>query len=286
MKYKEVQILSDEAPIILSIWEASPQSPTIMFLPGTMSHPLMYQPFLEGLCKCGFHVVGVHYISHGKSPRTEKNYDMDDLAQNVSDAATYAISEYGENIALMGSSQGGILAAMVAGKDHRFKALFPHNIMLTTLKETMSLTKFPQWTHHFMKVIQASFRVGAFLFPKMKVHPNAYLDFNKVFHSEKARQECFGDPLLLPNYPLHFVASLFNADLSCLENGSLKCPVMVITASGDPLFSLSYTRKVFDLINAPQKELLVLNADRHMLFNEEVDCTLKAIQGKLHEYLS
>lgn len=286
MLYKEIEIKSDSIPITLSIWEATPNSPTIIFLPGTMSHPLMYSQFLEGLCNYGFHVIGVHYLSHGKSSKLRETYTMSDLAQNVSDAATFAIEQYGENIALMGSSQGGILAAMVAGIDHRFKALFPHNIMLTTLQETMNLTKFPAWTHRFMGVILAGFRVGAFLFPKMKIKGNAYLDYDRVFHSEQAKEDCLNDPLLLPYYPLQFISSLFNADMSCLGDGSLSCPVMLITACGDPLFSLSYTRKVFDLIKAPKKELLVLEADRHMLFNEDVEKTLAAIQQKLHDYLS
>lgn len=286
MLYKEIEIKSDSIPITLSIWEASPDSPTIIFLPGTMSHPLMYRQFLEGLCNYGFHVIGVHYLSHGKSPKLRETYTMGDLAQNVSDAATFAIEHYGENIALMGSSQGGILAAMVAGIDHRFKALFPHNIMLTTLQETMSLTKFPVWTHRFMGLILAGFRVGAFLFPKIKIKGDAYLDYDRVFHSEQAKEDCLNDPLLLPHYPFQFISSLFNADMSCLGDGSLSCPVMLITARGDPLFSLSYTLKVFDLIKAPKKELLVLEADRHMLFNEDVEKTLAAIQQKLHDYLS
>lgn len=286
MLYKEIEIKSDSIPITLSIWEASLDSPTIIFLPGTMSHPLMYRQFLEGLCNYGFHVIGVHYLSHGKSPKLRETYTMSDLAQNVSDAATFAIEHYGENIALMGSSQGGILAAMVAGIDHRFKALFPHNIMLTTLQETMSLTKFPVWTHRFMGLILAGFRVGAFLFPKMKIKGDAYLDYDRVFHSEQAKEDCLNDPLLLPYYPLQFISSLFNADMSCLGDGSICCPVMVITARRDPLFRLSYTRKVFDLIKAPKKELLVLEADRHMLFNEDVEKTLAAIQQKLHDYLS
>lgn len=257
MLYKEIEIKSDSIPITLSIWEAAPNSSTIIFLPGTMAHPLMYRQFLESLCNYGFHVIGVHYLSHGKSPKLRETYTMSDLAQNVSDAATFAIRHYGENIALMGSSQGGILAAMVAGIDHRF-----------------------------MGLILAGFRVGAFLFPKMKIKGGAYLDYDRVFHSEQAKEDCLNDPLLLPHYPLQFISSLFNADMSCLSDGSLSCPVMLITARGDPLFSLSYTRKVFDLIKAPKKELLVLEADRHMLFNEDIEKTLAAIQQKLHDYLS
>ena len=283
--YQEVTIFSNAVPITLSIWQAEKSSPTIVFLPGTMSHPLMYENFLSGLCEQGFNIIGIHYLSHGKSPKIKVNYTMDDLLCNVYDATTYGIEKLGDRIAIMGSSQGGILAAMAAGRDARIKAVFPHNIMLTTLKETMSLTKYPAWTHRFMGVIQWAFRMGGRLFPNYKVPGDAYLDFDKVFHSEQAKKECLSDPLLLPYYPLRFIASLFNADLSCLENGSIHCPVALITAKGDPLFSFDYTKKVFDLIQAPQKELIVLNLYRHMIFNEDTANTIKELEPTLHKYL-
>ena len=56
-----------------------------------------------------------------------------------------------------------------------------------------------------------------------------------------------------------------------MGDGSIGCPVLVIAASGDPLFSLAYTRRVFDRIVAPAKELLVFDVDRHLLFNECVE---------------
>ncbi|MDN9367428.1 alpha/beta hydrolase, partial [Clostridioides difficile] len=112
-----------------------------------------------------------------------------------------------------------------------------------------------------------------------------YLDYDRVFYSEQAKQDCLNDPMLLPYYPLRFVASLFNADLSCLENGAIQCPVILITAKGDPLFRFDYTNKVFDLIHVPKKELLTLELNRHMIFNEDTDTTINALEATLHKYL-
>lgn len=283
--YTETTIQSSAVPIVLSVWQTEKNKPTIVFLPGTMSHPLMYKEFLDGLSKCGFNIIGIHYLSHGKSPKIRTTYTMEDLLCNVYDATTYGIEQFNNNISVMGSSQGGILAAMAAGRDTRIKAVFPHNIMLTKLKETMGLTKFPVWTHRFMGVIQLGFRIGGFLLPNYKISADAYLDFDRVFHSEQAKKDCLSDPLLLPYYPLKFVASLFNADLSCLENGSIHCPIILIVAKGDPLFSFDYTKKVFDLITAPQKEMFILNLNRHMIFNEGTGDTVKALEPMLHKYL-
>lgn len=89
--YEEVGISSNNVPITLSIWYTERRSPTIVFLPGTMSHPLMYENFLCGLSERGFNIIGVHYLSHGKSPKIKKNYTMEDMLHNVYDATTYGI---------------------------------------------------------------------------------------------------------------------------------------------------------------------------------------------------
>ena len=34
-----------------------------------MTHPLFYSPFLDAVSRHGYHVVGVHPLSHGRSPR-------------------------------------------------------------------------------------------------------------------------------------------------------------------------------------------------------------------------
>ena len=64
--YSEVSIESGRAPITLSIWEAEQDAaPTVVFVPGTMTHPLFYSPFLDAVSRHGYHVVGVHPLSHG-----------------------------------------------------------------------------------------------------------------------------------------------------------------------------------------------------------------------------
>lgn len=37
---------------------------------------------------------------------------------------------------------------------------------------------------------------GAFLFPKMKIKGDAYLDYDSVFYSEQAKEDCLNDALL------------------------------------------------------------------------------------------
>lgn len=63
--YDELVITSDGAPVVLSVWRAEPGSPAVVFLPGTMTHPLLYEEFCDGLAGAGFTVVGLHGSSQG-----------------------------------------------------------------------------------------------------------------------------------------------------------------------------------------------------------------------------
>ncbi|KGJ78537.1 hypothetical protein GY21_06795 [Cryobacterium roopkundense] len=67
-------------------------------------------------------------------------------------------------------------------------------------------------------------------------------------------------------------------------------PVLVIAGRGDPLFPLSYTRDVYESIVAPHKELLILESQVHLLFNEDLDALLPPLLDRLsllsHGYLT
>lgn len=88
----------------------------------------------------------------------------------------------------------------------------------------------------------------------------------------------------MTSYPLYFLASLFSADMSFLKDGSIRCPVVVITSTGDKLFPLDYVRRIYGRIAAPHKETLVFDLERHLILNECVEEVLPLLVGKLMEY--
>lgn len=57
---------------------------------------------------------------------------------------------------------------------------------------------------------------------------------------------------------------------------------MVLAAIGDRLFPLDYIRGVYDRIVAPRKELVVLDAPCHLVFQEALPETLHAVTTRLH----
>jgi len=283
-KYREVLIDSAGTRIALSLYMAGDGCPCIVFIPGTMTHPLFYDDFLSLLAGAGYNVAGVHLLSHGKSPRDKKLFTFVDMVQNVRDTVTYCLDNISKNVIVMGSSQGGILSLAVAGMDSRIKAVFPHNVLLPSLSSSIYVTRFPRFLKPFHRPLTSLMKLAARAAPGIQLPPSFYLDFDRVSRSKELIELFFSDPLNLTSYPLCFLASLFTADLKSISNGSIKCPVVVIASTGDTLFPYDYCREVFKKIAAPHKEMLVFDEPYHLIFNECPDRIIGLVIQKLSEY--
>jgi alpha-beta hydrolase superfamily lysophospholipase len=282
--YSDALIESAGTKIALSLYRAGDHCPCIVFIPGTMTHPLFYDDFLALLAGSGFNVAGVHLLSHGKSPREKKLYSFADMVQNVRDTVTYCIDNISKDVIVMGSSQGGILSLAAACTDQRIKAVFPHNILIPGLKNSISVTSFPKFLKPFNGAITSIIKFAAKMAPGLQVPVTFYLEFDRITSSKAIRDLFYADPLGLTSYPLQFLASLFSANLSGISDGSIKCPVVVIASTGDRLFSYDYCLEVYGKIAAPHKEMLVFNEPYHLIFNECPERIIGPIVQKLKEY--
>ena len=284
--YSEVSIESGRAPITLSIWEAEQNTaPAIVFVPGTMTHPLFYSPFLDAVSRHGYHVVGVHPLSHGRSPRIIHRFTLDDMIRNVRDAVGYTCARFPGTVGLMGSSQGGVLTLLAAGSEHRIRAAFPHNVLFTPLRESLSVTRFPNALGVAYPAIRRVIAVAGRVLPGLQVPMSCYLDVGKVFSEREWRDEFYRDPLGRTAYPVSFLSSLFATDMSVLVDGSIACPVVAFVSTGDPLFTLGYSRLVYEGLVAPQKRLIELPADHHLILNEKAERVTPTILAALDDYL-
>jgi alpha-beta hydrolase superfamily lysophospholipase len=282
--YREKLIGSAGTKIALSLYTVSVDAPNVVFLPGTMTHPLFYDDFLTELAGNGFNVVGIHFLSHGKSPREKALFSFGDMLANVKDTIAYVKREFSGAVVLMGSSQGGIVSMAAASEEKRIAAVFAHDVILPKLRETASITRFPRWTHLFYLLIPKMMRLGARLFPGAQVPVTAYLDLEKITASAETIDQFYTDPIGLTSYPLYFVASLFSADLSGMTDGTIACPVVVIASKTDRLFDYRYICRVFEKIVAPQKEMLTFEEGSHLLFVDSTEVAVTAIVSKLKEY--
>jgi alpha-beta hydrolase superfamily lysophospholipase len=273
--FREVLIPSGKGRIALSLWEAKGDRPkgVVVFLAGTMTHPLFYSRFLSALAEGGYTVAGVHTAGHGRSPRTLKRYSFSDMEENCRDAINYVRSTYGGPIILMGSSQGGALASSVAASlpEGEIAALFAHNILMPELPSSLSVTRYPMWLSPFYRLIPVLMRFFARIVPDLRLPIGFYLNPDRIFSDPGVRKAFYNDPEGLISYPLCFLSSLFSADMSALSDGSLKVPVTMIAVTGDPLFSFDYQKEVFGRLKAPGKRLLTIEEDVHLILNERVE---------------
>ncbi|MDR1618205.1 MAG: lysophospholipase [Treponema sp.] len=285
VRYDEGVINSAGTEIVLSLWEAPDPLAVVVFSPATMVHPLFYTPLLEGLAGTGFNVVGVHPVGHGKSPRDKKRYTLRDLVENSQDAVTFAIERYGLPVIAAGSSQGGVVTAALAATDGRLAAAFPHNMLLAELPDSIGISRFPRWMGGVYRPAQGLFRFFATLFPDLELPLGFYLDRKRISGDPAVWEKVENDELCLSRYSLHFLASLFTTVFPGISDGSIRCPVYVVADQGDRLFTAEYTRKVFDRLRAPYKEMVVFNFNDHMLMVTHPEEVCQRLGGKMREAL-
>ena len=283
VRYSEHEVQSGGARIVLSVWEPEKPVAAIAFVPATMVHPLFYERLLSGFAERGFAVVGIHPVGHGKSPRDAKLYTVSDIVQNGIDAVTFALDRYGLPVMAMGSSQGGIVAAALAADDGRIAAAFAHNVMLTELPDSIGVTRFPKWFRRIYRPVKGVFGFFARLFPALPMPLGFYLDRKRISENPAIWEKVRNDGLCLTRYSLHFLASLFTTRFPGLTDGSMTCPLYVIADSGDRLFTMEYTERVFERLKAPRKEMVLFHFNDHMMMvthPDEVCDTLAAIMRK------
>jgi len=262
--YSEHEIESTRTRIVLSVWEPKEPEAVIVFTPATMVHPLMYEPLLSGFAERGFAVVGVHPVGHGKSPRDVARYTIKDIVQNGRDAVTFALERYSLPVILMGASQGGLVTAAIAAEDERVAAAFPNNVILVELPDSAGLSHFPKWMWFMHRPIKVLFKFFAFLFPDLQIPVRFYLNYKRVCPNRAFWNMAQEDSLCLRQYSLHFLSSLFTTDFPGLTDGSIRCPLYLVTDSGDGLFTQPYVAKVFEHLQAPHKEMIPFHFNDHM----------------------
>lgn len=174
--YEDVQIDSGDVPIVLSVWHAEPARATVVFLAGTMVHPMFYGEFLDGLAAEGFTVVGVHSQGHGKSPRTGAPLSWDALVGNARSAVDYAADRFGGPLVLMGSSQGGMLAMAVAACGAPPAGVVAHTVLDPADPSALRVTRFPSWPTVARRRLRWLVGLSGRLLPWLPVPIGAYLD--------------------------------------------------------------------------------------------------------------
>ena len=284
--YSEHSIVSGKTKIVLSIWEPAEPEAVIVFVPASMLHPLCYEPLLRGFAEKGFAVVGLHPVGHGKSPRDVRRYSLTDIVQNARDAVSFAAERYQAPILAMGTSQGGTAVAALAAEDDRLMAVFSNNIMLSDMPDTIHITRMPKWLRRVYKPWLQYVKLAARLQPDMPYTINRYLGAARINLGSKELQSLFDDPLCLKNYPLYFLSSLLNTRFPGLTDGSIRCPLYLVTNRQDTLFVQEYSQKVFERLQAQHKEMVIFDTGGHMFMLTNHHEVCDTLASKIREAIN
>lgn len=281
----EDDIMSDGLKVHLNIFdEKEPLKDTILFIHGTSVYSRFYAEACYKLFQRGYRVIAPDLIGHGISEGARGHFTMERFTKTIADVTSYAIDKYGENIAVIGSSLGGITTLYyTALDDERIRAAICHNagsFANGEIFKEINKKRLPKLLKPFVPFF-------AKVTPKLRINVKMYLDFYKLAKTKPVLDMIdllLKDELLSNRYTATAMKTHIRAEFhKPIE--SIKTPVMIINGDEDVLFSVEYITRIFDKLTCSNKKLEILKNTSHLIFQENIEETLKVIVPWLKEVL-
>ena len=281
---KEDFIVSDGLKIHLDIYDNGANlNKTVIFIHGTSIYSRFYAKFCYKLFKKGFRIVLPDMRGHGLSEGKRGHFTMDQHVKTVFDVVSYVLERYGEKIAVMGSSLGGITSLYSISNDPRIKTAICHNAAIFNEKAHKKIAK----TKGIKRLATPLVPFMAKITPKFSINIFNYLTPESLTSSEvgfKMIDDISKDKLSSMKYTLTSLkAQLSEAMPNPIE--TIKNPVMLINGSEDGLFSVDYMEEIYTRLTCDKKKLEIIQGATHFLFQEYIDESLKRIVSWLNEVL-
>jgi alpha-beta hydrolase superfamily lysophospholipase len=272
--FKSETVVSDGLKLHLDVYEHDKKAPTVVFVPGTAIYALCYAEMLYKLGQAGYNVIGLDPRGHGQSEGNRGDYTIPELMTDVENTISYAIERFNKKVSLMGSSQGGIVSFYMAAKDNRINSVICQNFADLMGEETTQLTRHPRLFKYLRLLIGG--KAGE-LIPNAMIPMAAYIDLDSipVKYFGSIRQFIENDPLALKNISIRALQSLGATPLA-KPIDQITVPVMVFQGDADTIFSVDYTKKIYDQLTC-KKSMIVFHDMTHALMSENVDDILPDI---------
>jgi alpha-beta hydrolase superfamily lysophospholipase len=270
----------------LTIYEADPQAPSLVFIPGMTTHAGVYTElipganYLEALAAEGFNVIGLDLQGHGRSGGPRGLFTYRDLIGNISRAVDYALERYNHRVGVTGSSMGGILSFYAALEDRRIRAAVCHNVLdLRDIHPILYLKR------HFVIVpfTEATRFIGRRL-TWLPIPVIAFLEPGHVFEQPENIRRWRADPLCVWAYRCSSWISLFLTpeDKPAVED--MEVPVRIIVGEKDKILQAPYHQRFYERLRC-RKDLVVVPGVGHMLPLEYLETTVPLVAEWFRETL-
>jgi pimeloyl-ACP methyl ester carboxylesterase len=266
-------------------FESKPGDPVMVFIPGTSVYALLYTEFMYKLSREGFNVVGFDPRGHGKSGGKRGVYTLGELADDTRAVIDHAIGIYGDNVAVSGSSQGGMAAFYCAAAEPRLKAAVCHNVIAPDEPDNQRMTRWPNLYRPFMPLLPLLQPLMKSPIGKLMTPVFTYLDLKAETSRLMPDVGKFlrEDPVVVNAVSLGALTSLPTTPLA-RKVEEIATPIMVIHAGQDNIFPEDYVRRVYDRLTC-KKEFLYLPDAPHLVMTDYVDDLIPPVSTWLREVM-
>jgi pimeloyl-ACP methyl ester carboxylesterase len=286
--WREERLTVGDNELALYHFESKPGDPTMVVVPGTSVYALLYIEYMYKLSRQGFNVVGMDPHGHGMSSGKRGVYTLGELVDDAVAVIDHAISVYGDNVAVSGSSQGGMVAFYCAAAEPRLRAAVCHNIIAPDEPDNERMTRWPAFYGILLRMSKLPFVQPLLATPLGHMMPpvSAYLDLKaepcRVF--PQLTEFFKEDPIIVNAVSLSALASL-GATPIAVKVEEIETPVMVIHPEQDNIFPEDYVRRVYNRLNC-EKEFLHLEGKPHLVMIDYVDEILPPIADWLKKIMA
>lgn len=269
--WKEEVLQLPGRDLMLYHFDSVPEDPVVVFVPGTSVYALLYLEFMHKLNRCGFNVVGFDPAGHGRSSGKRGSYTLGTQVEDARAVIKHAVETYNDNVAVCGSSQGGMVAFYAAAAEPRLNAAVCHNIIASDEPGNERITRWPALFRPVMPLLPAVVPIVNTPLGELRTPVSAYLDLKR----EKSRlipdvaRFMKDDPLVVTAISLRALVSLSTTPMARRVE-EIDTPVMVIHSGKDTIFPEDYVRRVYDRLTC-EKEFLYLPDAYHLVMTDYVD---------------
>lgn len=263
--------------LMLYHFESFPMDPVVVFVPGTSVYALLYLEFMHKLSRRGFNVVGFDPTGHGRSGGKRGSYTLGTQVEDARAVIGRAVEVYNDNVAVSGSSQGGMVAFYTVAAEPRLKAAVCHNVIAFDEPDNERITRWPALFRPIMPMLPALVPLANTPLGELRTPVSAYLDLK----NEKSRlipdvaRFMKDDPLVVTAISLRAIASLSTTPMGRRVE-EIETPVMVIHSGRDTIFPEDYVRRVYDRLTC-EKEFLYLPDAYHLVMTDHVDEIIRPV---------
>lgn len=241
-----------EKGVHCELYEYAPDAPTILFLPGMGTYCELYAELLATLSAKGFNVVGIDPLGHGYSAGTRGDYSVDQMCDAVSEVIDVLQQRFDGPFGVYGYSIGALLAMAAAETDDRLCSVLCGTLLVPDVAPDLSYKMSWNWTW-----------ASSLFMPSFKVPLKSFVDFEQLLKGHPAGQEINEDPLVVFDYPLRTLSSLFNYRCKIVSHEH-DFAAAILHGDQDEILPVSYSSRVMNYCEQPM-ELLVMEREGHMV---------------------